>query len=889
MNNILISIEDTVATMLSPLTVEEVTRDLIEKSVLKIAEFHNIDSKQDIEDIVRRLEARFDVTMSLGTVFFSDEYRPWLENARSDINWYYFERYKRYLLQQRFPPQVIRSMDDITDQILDQLEDPGKDGNWDRRGMVVGYVQSGKTANYIGLINKAADAGYKVIIVLAGLLNILRNQTQIRIDTGFIGVDTDRRVDIGVGILDPERKPAYFTTSRGDFNKNIANQLGVGLGTLNEPVVFVIKKNKKTFENLINWLQTQNRHDLQDYPMLLIDDEADHASINTNREDVDPTTINKKIRKLLNLFVKSSYVGYTATPFANVFIDPDNDDEMLGNDLFPKDFIISLDPPSNYFGPERIFSKNGEQGIIRQITDHGDIIPLRHKIDLEVDDLPESLKYAIKTFILVRIIRYLRGDIDAHNSMMINVSRFTRVQTIVKRLCQEYLSTLEATINNNYRLPTIAALQNPHISEIKNIFEVEFPHVEITWGTIQEKLKEGISRIGVIEVNSSSTSERLYYDRIDFPNGRNVIAIGGLSLSRGLTLEGLSVSYFLRNSIMYDTLMQMGRWFGYRDGYDDLCRVFMTPEAENWYAHISNAMDELRSEFKRMKLAGMTPKEFGLCVRSHPESLIVTARNKMRSATPVLRQINLAGSLIETSVLVNSPDVIKQNMNQLEKLISNLDACYPFVMHESPYGFYWSNIPVDYILLFIEGFINHPASIKTTPSPVIDYITKLRMQGIDRWDIFFPSLLNSDYPVPIDSIKINRPSRSVSYFHDSGIEFNQRRVGDATFESAGLDPSERIRIEKEFLESENKKGIPGSVYRRYRGENYLNPLFIPYLLNCTINKESISDTGLVAYGISFPGESGSYRADQLVEYVVNTVWWQTEFLYLLDDAEVIDE
>ena len=484
MNEILNGIEDAVVALLSPLGLNAIDRSVIEEKVYQIAALQNVKEDENLEIVIKRLEARFDVTMSLGTIFTSDDYRPWLENSRSDIDWFFFERYKRYLYKEKFPPNVILGLDDITDQILDQLEDPRKQGKWDRRGMVVGYVQSGKTANYIGLINKAADCGYKVIIVLAGLLNALRNQTQIRIDSGFIGLNTETQIEQGVGEISSKRKPVYFTKCDGDFNRRVANQIGVGLGALNEPVVFVIKKNKSTFENLIGWLTNQNRHKLQDYPMLLIDDEADHASINTNRDDLNPTTINEKIRALLSLFEKSSYVGYTATPFANVFIDPETDDKMIGNDLFPKDFIISLDPPSNYIGPNRIFSDNDELNIIRHIVDYGDIIPLKHKKDLEIDFLPESLKDAINTFILARILRILRGSNDAHNSMMINVSRFTRVQTNVKLLVQEYVKNLEASINNNYRLTENDALEDNHIARMKHQFGIEFPTTGYDWSMI---------------------------------------------------------------------------------------------------------------------------------------------------------------------------------------------------------------------------------------------------------------------------------------------------------------------------------------------------------------------------------------------------------------------
>ena len=220
----------------------------------------------------------------------------------------------------------------------------------------------------------------------------------------------------------------------------------------------------------------------------------------------------------------------------------------------------------------------------------------------------------------------------------------------------------------------------------------------------------------IIEVNGSKASEPLDYSKRNYPDGRNVIAIGGLSLSRGLTLEGLTVSYFLRNSIMYDTLMQMGRWFGYRTNFEDLCRIYMTEEASSWYAHISSVTRELRDEFHRMEKAKMTPIDFGLCVRNHPETLIVTARNKMRTAKPVIRQINLEGRLVETAVLSKAPAVIRDNWDAAVTLIAAANNGGNYVPFNSSYLF--PRVPLVHIESFYKSFINHPASQNTDTMPL---------------------------------------------------------------------------------------------------------------------------------------------------------------------------
>jgi hypothetical protein len=666
-DDLLEMLEDIVARILEKSSTV-IETEFIKENIRNYAEvppFNGTISENEILIVTKRLETRFDITMGIGSILKANDYIPWLDDARSEIDWYYWERYKWLLSKNGFSPNVIQSLDMVSNKIIDHLENPEKDGSWARKGLVVGHVQSGKTANYTGVITKAADSGYKVIIVLAGLIRPLRDQTQIRIDEGFIGLDSSKQLDvsslkekrIGVGFKDYSRTPISLTTSTQDFKNKIANQLGAQIKHFNEPVVLVIKKNVSILKNLINWLKSNNL-ELNNVPMLLIDDEADHASINTRKEDEDPTTTNKRIRELLSLFDKNSYLGYTATPFANIFIDPESENEMLNDDLFPRDFIISLDAPSNYMGARRIFDDDSNLDILREIDDYTDILPLKHKKDDFPEILPLSLKEAIRSFILIKTIRNLRGQSKKHNSMLINISRFTDIQSHLKLLVHDYLTELRDSIANHFSLSEKEALNNSHFVDLKRLWDKEFNTAEYSWADIQKELKKAVSPIKVIEVNSSRNSEPLDYNMNDFPNGRNLIAVGGISLSRGLTLEGLTVSYFLRNSVMYDTLMQMGRWFGYRTDFEDLCRIYMSEEAISWYSHISKATEELRNEFKNMEKAKMTPRDFGLSVRSHPESLIVTARNKMRSGRNIIRKISLEGRLVETSILIKSKEVV---------------------------------------------------------------------------------------------------------------------------------------------------------------------------------------------------------------------------------------
>ena len=409
-----------------------------------------------------------------------------------------------------------------------------------------------------------------------------------------------------------------------------------------------------------NYRTERRKIPTQKYPALIIDDEADQASINTKEsyddqgnvlDDYNPTTINGLIRELLGVFECRSYIGYTATPFANIFID-NTPAKELGEDLFPKDFIYCLDAPSNYFGANKIFLDMPER-IVKIISDHqknlsdGSIsgaIPIVHKKDLEIKELPQSLCDAINLFILVRAIRILRGNSDSHNSMLVNVSRYNDVQGRIKEKIIEYLSELQNSIRYSYKMPN--AETYPVISNLKRLFDIEYAQTcGISWLDIQDRLHEAAAPIKVYNINQRS-QDALDYEK--YSQGLNIIAVGGLALSRGLTLEGLSISYLIRNTMMYDTLMQMGRWFGYRDGYEDLCRVYMPQESFNWYEFITDATNELISDFKYMTSLSATPSSFGLRVRKSPFKLLITAKNKMLHGMPIREKVDLSGHYVET-------------------------------------------------------------------------------------------------------------------------------------------------------------------------------------------------------------------------------------------------
>ncbi len=887
-----------------PLPSPDRIRELIEQ-IRQIPLCSDVTEDQ-AEELARSLENSHGVSMKIGSMLTAADYVPWLDAARAGIDPYYWNRYRKLLAEKGFSGDVLVTLDDVTDRILNLLENPLKTESWDRRGMVVGHVQSGKTANYTGLICKAADAGYRLIIVIAGIHNNLRNQTQMRIDEGFVGRDSARLLSnrddpaqrfIGVGRFDKSRRPVTFTNSIKDFSKTLASGVGVPLDNLREPAIFVIKKNSSTLKNLISWLQEHNQRagtSVIDAPMLLIDDEADNASINTAKGPDEATRINGQIRTLLKLFDHSCYVGYTATPFANIFIDPDSETEMLGEDLFPRDFIVSLDPPTNYFGANRVFLEDSES-IIRPITDNGDLLPFKHKKDFRISGLPLSLEKAVRAFVVARAIRLARGQRNKHCSMLVNASRFTDVQRQLRNEVHALVDRIRASVRVNGALPDAKALGDAEIAALHEVWHEEYASdSEFDWSDIQPLLLESIAPVSVVEVNSRSSGNLAYADHEE--NGLNVIAVGGFSLSRGLTLEGLMISYFLRNSMMYDTLMQMGRWFGYRPGYDDLCRVWMPEEAEGWYAHIAESIEELRDELRSMEAVGATPEQFGLKVRSHPDTLIVTARNKMGSGEKLVVSIGLANKFAETAILKRDADSLRANRNAAVALAKALDAeGMPLASAEPVSGGYLlPGVPVGLVREFIASFVNHPGSLLTDTGPVCQHIDDRAATELAHWDVLFASLKKrEDMGLSDDSlgITINCPRRSEadrSRNDPTTLRVtNKQRVASRGVEKTGLTDAQIEDAQREYRERDDAKpskdgswNYPDRIYRAKRER----PLLIVHLLAIGAEEDDLRGTEpVVAWSISFPGTE---LEEKKVAYVVNTTWVRENFSEDLEEEEM---
>lgn len=703
------------------------------------------------------LKSEFDIEISAASTLESSEvdFTPWLAAARGDgeIKWDRWRRYREYL-EVRLPARVVGRLDESSDRVLDLCGDP-RLPSLDRRGLVVGMVQSGKTSNYVGLANKAFDAGYKVVVVLTGFTENLRQQTQARFDEGCLGYEQEwnsakkeveyRTIGVGEGrqVTHLASSTRSATARKSDFSKQSASHF---LPDHKTPTLFVVKKNVSPLKNLLGLFEEigglvegdQGTHvAVRDFPAMIIDDESDVGSIDTKKgavtdggrvnEEHDPTKINLLIRQLVSAFPRVAYVGYTATPFANVLIHDEaragvqplggdasraGSEFLVGEDLFPRSFLMSLEPPDNHVGPAVVFGSGDRKAlpILRGVEDSNDWLAEGHKNGtIPGPTVPRSLRQAIQSFIISCAVRTLRGDGRKHMSMLVHVTRFTttqdRVRDQVADEVREMRDTLETGIGAPALLREFRELWSDRTDGFKvvtrsirssgefSMFQNELPG----WDEVEEVLLKSIHRIEVKAIHGKSGSE-LDYDRRD--NGLHVIAIGGDKLSRGLTLEGLSVSYFLRCSKMYDTLMQMGRWFGYRDGYLDLCRLYTSDSLANWFRHIAEANEELREEFRHMRDQGKTPRDFGLKVRSHPE-MLVTSAAKARFGEK--RRVTFAGTTKET-LRFDERDR-EHNLRIAGDLV---EACIergsepPPGSRKGTHG--WSDVPVAVILQFLDNY-----------------------------------------------------------------------------------------------------------------------------------------------------------------------------------------
>ena len=901
-----------------------------------------VDQDAAVAELVRRYSRWIgkDSTLQDTTGHFA-----WLDAARKS-DWRYWRRYEQYV-ERQISSEVVVALDDSTDGILGLLEDPKRPGAWDRRGLVVGHVQSGKTGNYSGLVCKAADAGYKIIIVLAGLHNNLRSQTQIRLEESFLGYEASANRDpgkpIGVGEIDsdPAIAPNCMTTrsDNGDFNTRAAANLAIT--PEQRPWLFVVKKQKTVLTQLLKWIRGHVA-DTQDpatgrpivgaLPLLVIDDEADHASVDTGEqffdaegnpdEEHEPKAINRLIRTILHSFAKKAYVGYTATPFANIFIHRQGQTAEEGPDLFPRAFIKNLAAPSNYVGPSRVFGLRTPEGRVgglplsRGVADNvdkdspGGWMPPRHKkehtpIFMGQEKIPPSLREALCAFALACAVRGLRGQGARHSSMLVHVTRLTLVQGKVHAQVEEAVKRMRQRLARRIDHEALVA-------QLKELWERDFvptcatvagrvpepggPPLVPTWDEVLAALPDVVSDIEVRIVNGTAK------DALDYSEpgkGLKVVAIGGDKLSRGLTLEGLCVSYFVRTTKMYDTLMQMGRWFGYRPGYVDLCRLYTTEDLVEWFEHIADAAEELRGEFDAMAESGGTPLDYGLRVQSH-SVLLVTSPLKMRNARSL--QLSFSGELLETVSLHNDSVTLDRNLAAFERLVVAMGApteSDPIrtrgTSTQEWKGFLWNGVPGEAVAEFFEAYATHHKARKVNSDLLQKFVRSMTSVGeLTSWTVAVigggasePFLLPGGLAVnPLqrkadDSIKDRYSIGRLLSPRDEAIDL------DESAWSAALQSTVKAWKPDPGRQTDSAKPKPpeapnGPAVRRVRGKGadgvppaLERGLLLLYLLDPAKADGNFGGrtAPIVAFGASFPISASGVK----VEYKVDHLLWETEY------------
>lgn len=607
------------------------------------------------------------------------------------VSWYrgplehsgFWPEYKTKI-QASLSAAAVEDLDKSTTQILDACANPQDIGS-KRKGLVVGYVQSGKTANFEGLIAKAADAGYRVIIVMAGMFNNLREQTQSRLAH-----------DLGLEKSSPGSASwSPLTDVDNDFGGAVSRTI---LNLENSVAIAVVKKNNSVLKKLIRWLNSIDAGLLAKRPVLIIDDEADQATPNTEKRRDEISTINKRVRELWRTVGTGTYVAYTATPFANVFIDPDDP-----ADMYPDDFIFTLPEPNGYMGASAFFNlemdadkdSDRDLALATEVSDIEAAVLTPRPPNIEDYDphVTESLEEAIRWFIAATAVRQLRRG-PAHSTMLVHTSHRVLAHKKLADVIRDYVRDLHRAGDGE-------------ASKFKEVFDrqmartlSEGAHIP-EWHEIWDRISTDVLPHVSVVVENGMSDERLAYG----DDAQTVIAVGGSTLSRGMTLEGLVTSYFLRTSANYDTLLQMGRWFGYRIGYDDLVRIWVAPGLLEEFAHLSRVEEDMRERIAVMSEEDKTPREMAIPILAHDGRLSITSSNRMAAVREV--QVGLSGSRRQTVYLDRSPSRIRESHRAARHLAQDaIDHAsgQPLRERRSRPSILFQNVPSSDFLHFLEGY-----------------------------------------------------------------------------------------------------------------------------------------------------------------------------------------
>lgn len=883
--------------------------DLIEKikeNICCIPRFNSL-SKEQIVELAYKYEKLYgSKTFIPGKTLRGKEANDtWFYNRKNkmtDNDHSFARRYIEYLKIEHFGENAINTIISDTERVLSLCADP--ESNEKRRGLVMGDVQSGKTSNYLALANMACDYGYKIILILAGMTDSLRIQTQERVDEGLIGAISSsigNQIEfVGVGKFEESHYCVTLTTDKKDFES-----FSTTSNDFTKPVVLVVKKNKSVLTSLKKWLKP-GQNNLSSRNIMIIDDECDNASVNTKSEDT-PSSINGLIREIFNNFHCATYVGFTATPFANIFINHER--KVDNEDLFPHDFIHRLHAsPESYFGIDKVFNENSSHLCEIYESEYG-FLPAKHKKDTPFPGVTSSLKDAIADFILCNCIRTIRKDSTKHRSMMINISQYNTLHEDIKLGVENHVLILKNTIFQYDKYPINKFIKDKELKRIYDKFLNDDFYKETRKNTAFDEIKsylcDEISKITIAIVNNKYKGDtRFNYDEYK-ETGARVIMIGGFVLSRGLTLKGLMTSYYSRNASSYDTLLQMCRWFGYRPNYEDLCRVYMSQINIEAFNAVIDSVRNLDEQLNIMIVQGKTPSDFGLAIKEYPDTLetklLITARNKQKNTEVVKYFLNFSGVSIDTSKLFFEKKYNNKNYENV-KLLYEILIENGYELKKINDRNMFESVAPQYIADFIRTLLIPLENKKFLTDNIADFIEEAKYYK--KWDIVFAtgnedkeyknfSLYDLDIP-PVQRKFEYRTEESIVRIYKN----NNRLIEPGIFNS-GL-TTEQIEEAKKYAKDRadrNGKTTYTPIAIDYLSVRNRKPLLIILPVALTLDKDNKKDESekqkvidslnrdyLIGIGIGFAGKDEKV----MMTYRINTVK-QQEYLKKYTEEEGDDD
>lgn len=718
-------------------------------------------------------------------IVIADRWQEWRTPARRAERDFYWSHYRDYLQRKNWGPDAVAGLDAATEEVVRRLSDPTREEAYQAKGLVVGHVQSGKTANFTGVIAKAVDAGYRLVIVLTGTTNMLRAQTQRRLDMELCGRENLERE------ISPHDPKGHDYQDDPDWNGNrfivhggrpsdfgypdivrLSNHAGdykllrQGFSALQFPKrerhlplfdpanlytadarLVVAKKNSTVLKALVADLGRISDR-LSEVPVLIIDDESDQASVNTTspakwkQDSKERTAINRLIGQLLTMMVRAQYVGYTATPYANVFIDPSDVE-----DIFPRDFLVALPRPIGYMGADDFHDFEDEVPVAdRPLCSSKERAHVRI---LSEDPDDAELRAALDMFVLT-------GAIKVHRERLGRASYRHHTMLVHEAMDRATHRDAAATIEGLWRrggyygatgLTRLRKLYETDVLPVSRALAEDLPTPE-NFEELTVDIAEALRLINpadrdatpVLVVNSDKDLER-QQESLDFDK-RSIwrILVGGNKLARGFTVEGLTVTYYRRATKQVDTLMQMGRWFGFRPKYRDLVRLYTTADLHDMFAAACLDEDFLRNELRRYSapLDGapqITPRQVPPLISQHRPDLRPTGRNKMWNARLVEK--SAPGEPMEPVAYANKPTSMKHNTEVWLGLLSSAtkEARFPVADARTGYDVRYAVVEHQAVLATLQDL---KWMSEDTFQPELAWLRGLSPQQLAQWVVYVP-------------------------------------------------------------------------------------------------------------------------------------------------------